>query len=584
MAKPEIGMAECPTCFCLFAKEELLAHIPACEGADTDVDEVDDGATPEVKRPRTEEPELDSGKTSFENVPTKCESCLLVFSSVELSQHSAVCNPGKPVEEESDDVIVCPLCRDVFSIKEIEFHTEKCGIKFEKNGTSSGGEPLVLCPICNAKFSNADIFSHAASCEPSAEISISSVTKMEKTSESKVRFTDEEIATDSTGSSEISSKKGKEPEMRIRPARLRCCAGTSLFTESAQLHAHKKACTHYKKPADCPICGINLKLLDLEEHAATCLTTGQMDEFLNDESMALGLSRVLGDELDHLTSFQQESIEYVRNKAKEESDAAFALLKSRVKGLGYTETQLFQTISYLRLEAPLIIHFKTKGILGLLAKDTHYRNQFETSTSGGMLSNPTRITWEDRLFNKLYPHDCKPMERVKYGVLNVVSDPRGVQICSGYGDSHLILKNSRLRATFSDQDTSSPSCSLATCEHYAHVLSKYSDVELRVVLDVGCKRIPFGSSSHLSVYKELQIHGEVRLNRDIEVVVLNCAYKDDTEVIKAAELFKKNHGVEYIWMEVPFSERVHTELLPPPLPRKLSTIPTPPKRAKRFIF
>ena len=42
--------------------------------------------------------------------------------------------------------------------------------------------------------------------------------------------------------------------------------------------------------------------------------------------------------------------------------------------------------------------------LNFLVNDTHYRNQFETSTSGGCLSTSARTGWEDRLFNNFY-HD-----------------------------------------------------------------------------------------------------------------------------------------------------------------------------------
>ncbi len=39
-------------------------------------------------------------------------------------------------------------------------------------------------------------------------------------------------------------------------------------------------------------------------------------------------------------------------------------------------------------------------------KDTHYRSQFETSKSSGSLSRSSRVSWEDRMFDKLH-HDAK---------------------------------------------------------------------------------------------------------------------------------------------------------------------------------
>lgn len=74
--------------------------------------------------------------------------------------------------------------------------------------------------------------------------------------------------------------------------------------------------------------------------------------------------------------------------------------------MGFTETDVRKTLRldeiifpnlisrYIRDEAPVIIHFKMDNILKFLVKDTHYRNQFETNTSGGYLSHTSRVDWE----------------------------------------------------------------------------------------------------------------------------------------------------------------------------------------------
>ena len=80
----------------------------------------------------------------------------------------------------------------------------------------------------------------------------------------------------------------------------------------------------------------------------------------------------------------------------------------------------------------MIIHSKLMYL-------SYCRNQFETKTSNGTLCEKTRTGWEDRLFNKHY-HDAKPFDRVKYGCLNIVNDPKGVNAANAYGDSFVILK------------------------------------------------------------------------------------------------------------------------------------------------
>ena len=113
------------------------------------------------------------------------------------------------------------------------------------------------------------------------------------------------------------------------------------------------------------------------------------------------------------------------------------------------------------------------------------RNQFETKTSCGTLSTSARTAWEDGLFGRIY-HKSPGFERVKYGVLNIVQDPNGVQACRMYGDSYLWLKNDtiRLRTSFASRDTGGGTASLASCEWYEHVLAEYSDVELEDIISV----------------------------------------------------------------------------------------------------
>ena len=38
-------------------------------------------------------------------------------------------------------------------------------------------------------------------------------------------------------------------------------------------------------------------------------------------------------------------------------------------------------------------------------------------------------------------HGAKDFDRVKYGVLNITNDPAGVNCCSMYGESFLVIKN-----------------------------------------------------------------------------------------------------------------------------------------------
>ena len=53
-----------------------------------------------------------------------------------------------------------------------------------------------------------------------------------------------------------------------------------------------------------------------------------------------------------------------------------------------------RTMHWVRGAAPIIIHVNLDTCLHFLVSDTHYRNRFETGTSGGSLDKLARMSWE----------------------------------------------------------------------------------------------------------------------------------------------------------------------------------------------
>merc|ERR1712060_435603 len=118
-------------------------------------------------------------------------------------------------------------------------------------------------------------------------------------------------------------------------------------------------------------------------------------------------------------------------------------------------------------------------------------------------------------------------ERVKYGVMNVLNDPRGYVRLKNFGDSYLLLSKSvRTRCSLSPEDSGEcaggkrlESCEipadsrLAVPSYYAHVALEYSDEELLETLrvanspDIRCGDA--GKNMRPRKYKEVQIHGEL---------------------------------------------------------------------------
>jgi hypothetical protein len=119
--------------------------------------------------------------------------------------------------------------------------------------------------------------------------------------------------------------------------------------------------------------------------------------------------------------------------AQTASVASEAALLQRLKNLkdgyhrllGWGEPQLAAVKQFIRERATIIIHFDPLKTLNKLVNDTHYRNQFETGTSGGLMDTKQRKLWEDALFNGAY-NDAKDVDRPKYGALNMSHDPHGI--------------------------------------------------------------------------------------------------------------------------------------------------------------
>jgi len=237
-----------------------------------------------------------------------------------------------------------------------------------------------------------------------------------------------------------------------------------------------------------------------------------------------------------LITCQKAAVRHIRSLAKENHERALEPLKARVLALGLTENDLLLGLAWVSELAPVIVHMNLDNVGRYLESDTHYRNQFETNTSEGLVNLNARTAWENKLFGYAYD-DAKPFERPKYGVQNIWNDPKGVTGCLQYGDSYLVLKDVRLRCTLSPEDSGGiQGRRLAVLDHYAHVMLEYSDKELLETL-----RIAKGGAEHLGdsakvveawgKYKEVQIHGEVNLSKHVRLLVVNERHRSESDWI-----------------------------------------------------
>ncbi|MFF2076455.1 DUF3626 domain-containing protein [Kitasatospora sp. NPDC058162] len=151
-----------------------------------------------------------------------------------------------------------------------------------------------------------------------------------------------------------------------------------------------------------------------------------------------------------------------------------------------------------------------RTVLDALAEDGVYLSQFATGTSnGGLTAHPggDRWRWESRIFNGAYD-DAAPDQRPAYGAL----DYRRSQVGAAprFGSAHLRLAAPALeRTTFCYPDSFLEPTDFGTA-------TRMRLVELALADD----------QDALDDYIEAQVHGPVRLARDVEALVLDPCYRD----------------------------------------------------------
>ncbi|MDH6108809.1 hypothetical protein P3T36_002270 [Kitasatospora sp. MAP12-15] len=150
-----------------------------------------------------------------------------------------------------------------------------------------------------------------------------------------------------------------------------------------------------------------------------------------------------------------------------------------------------------------------RPILRAMAEDGVYRSQFTTGTSnGGLTAHPggERWLWESRLFDGAYdraPAHLRPV----YGALDFRRQPLGA--APRFGSAHFRLTAEALaRSTFCYPDSFREPTDFGVAT--AMPLIALAEADQQDALDD---------------YIEAQVHGPVVLDRDIEALVLDPAYR-----------------------------------------------------------
>ena len=297
----------------------------------------------------------------------------------------------------------------------------------------------------------------------------------------------------------------------------------------------------------CEFCYENFSIELIESHQTSCIE--EQEKILKNLTHIKKKPSVDIYTEPNLTEIQTKAMAYVFKKSKIFSHSIEMMLLKRFLEMNYTK-QDFQTVTKFIKTVPIIIHFHPQKMIDYLINDTHYRNLFETKTSSGSTSTEARTKWENVLFNKLY-NDSIPIDRVKYGVININNDPNGCPSATSYGDSYIELKdNIKNRTSFTYGDSSSQDIHICSFKGFYNILYYMPQTCLKQIIESALNSIqnkPMVKISGMS-YIEAQYHGPVRLKMDVKSLVINSKYKSDNKMIKKLDQFTVAHNVPWRFM------------------------------------
>lgn len=251
-----------------------------------------------------------------------------------------------------------------------------------------------------------------------------------------------------------------------------------------------------------------------------------------------------------LTSAQRAALAHVRAVAARNQPAAVAAIADALAGCGMRhESQ--RLIAAIGSRGRITLNFHPDRLLvdhrtvaGALAAEGVYRSQFETGISnGGLTAHPggDRDRWEAALFGGAYQATgVRPAERPKYGGLNLLDHPDGA--CPRFGSCHLRLRPHVLtHTTFSFGDSHVGPADLGTVDLFEPVLAALLAVTAATGTCLGRPgtdvlalarhllrpREAEGNRPGRSLddYVEAQVHGELRLDRDVECLVADPSFR-----------------------------------------------------------
>lgn len=278
-----------------------------------------------------------------------------------------------------------------------------------------------------------------------------------------------------------------------------------------------------------------------------------------------------------LTSSQAMAIQYIKQYASCRSLAAQASIREILQ-LSNIPLSIFEdAVSKLRSHARVALHFHPdrpladfKSMAEALHEQGIYKSQFETQISNGSVSafpGGARDSWEMKLFGGVYQMEgVTNSERPKYGALDLMlhSDGPSPRFGSCY---FLLYPQVSYRCSYTYGGSQDDPSEKGTYEEFDDIFAavlkdaffrEYAlgekEQSPRKVIDrlLNCLELPITNrvkqmpSRNLNHFIEAQVHGDISLEADVEILVADPSFQE-TDIGRTLEKLCSKYSIELHW-------------------------------------
>ena len=257
-----------------------------------------------------------------------------------------------------------------------------------------------------------------------------------------------------------------------------------------------------------------------------------------------------------LTLSQQKAINYFREYTKTRQESAREDIEHVLKMSDLTWEEYQQALNSIRKYARIALHFHPdrpgpdmKTVAESLLESGIYKSQFETLISNGSVSafpGGARDVWENTLFHGAYNLEGTTIDqRPKYGSLDLMLHSDGPS--PRFGSCYFLLKPEvSARATFTYLDSHQNPDEKGTIDEFDDIMRGLLNECFSRSFAIGEHDIrpaelirhflqnlqqPYTNPAtklvrrNLDHYIEAQIHGSISLESDVEILVIDPAFK-----------------------------------------------------------